>query len=87
MTTALAMDHRIDWSPVHLLLTSTLTSTLTTVNSAGDVEAVEDFVAIGKDINEQDGEGRTALHYAVAYNNVRHSNVFVIIACVCYIGL
>lgn len=34
------------------------------------MEAVEDFVAIGKDINEQDEEGRSALHYAVAYNNV-----------------
>lgn len=45
---------------------------------AGDVEAVEDFVAIGKDINEQDGEGRSALHYAVAYNNVCVDHVHVV---------
>ena len=34
----------------------------------GDVEALEDFVAIGKDLNDQDSEGRTPLHYAVAYD-------------------
>ncbi|GLC50215.1 hypothetical protein PLESTB_000355100 [Pleodorina starrii] len=35
----------------------------------GDEEAVEDFIAIGKDINEPDAQGRTALHYAVAYDH------------------
>ncbi|EFJ49193.1 hypothetical protein VOLCADRAFT_120788 [Volvox carteri f. nagariensis] len=35
----------------------------------GDEEAVEDFIAIGKDINEPDTQGRTALHYAVAYDH------------------
>ena len=35
----------------------------------GDLEAVEDFIAIGKDVNESDGEQRTPLHYAVAYNH------------------
>ena len=35
----------------------------------GDVEAVQDFLAIGKDVNEQDGEGRSPLHYAVAYSH------------------
>ena len=34
----------------------------------GDEEALEDFIAIGKDINEADKEGRTALHYATAFN-------------------
>ena len=34
----------------------------------GDLEAVEDFIAVGKDVNESDQDGRTALHYAVAYN-------------------
>ena len=35
----------------------------------GDLEAVEDFIAVGKDVNETDEDGRTALHYAVAYNH------------------
>ncbi|KAG2450834.1 hypothetical protein HYH02_004668 [Chlamydomonas schloesseri] len=35
----------------------------------GDEEAVEDFIAIGKDLNEADAQGRTALHYAVAYDH------------------
>lgn len=33
----------------------------------GDLEAIEDFVAIGKG-EVQDDQGRTALHYAVAYD-------------------
>lgn len=36
----------------------------------GDVEAVEDLVAVGKDPNESDEEGRTPLHYACAYDHV-----------------
>ena len=35
----------------------------------GDLEAVEDFLAVGKDVNESGQDGRTALHYAVAYNH------------------
>lgn len=35
----------------------------------GDVEAAEDFIAIGHDVNAADGEKRTSLHYAVAYNH------------------
>lgn len=31
------------------------------------MEAVQDFVAIGRDVNEQDEGGRSPLHYAVAY--------------------
>ena len=34
----------------------------------GDLEAIEDFIAIGRDINEGDPDGRTALHYAVVYD-------------------
>ncbi|DBA85453.1 TPA: hypothetical protein ACH3X2_006126 [Trebouxia sp. C0005] len=34
----------------------------------GDLEAAEDFIAIGKDVNEQDPNGRTPLHYAVAHD-------------------
>ena len=30
----------------------------------GDIEAVEDFIAIGRDVNEKDKDGRTPLHYA-----------------------
>jgi hypothetical protein len=33
----------------------------------GDLEAIEDFMAIGKG-GDADEEGRTALHYAVAYD-------------------
>ena len=33
----------------------------------GDVEATEDFLAIGKDVNMVDADQRTPLHYAVAY--------------------
>lgn len=32
----------------------------------GDEEAVEDFLAIGKDVNEADKEGRTPIHYVRA---------------------
>ncbi len=35
----------------------------------GDLEAVEDFIAIGRDVNESDADQRTPLHYAVAYNH------------------
>lgn len=34
----------------------------------GDLEAAEDFIAIGKDVNEPDPDGRTPLHYAVAHD-------------------
>lgn len=34
----------------------------------GDLEAVQDFLAIGKDVNEADADGRSPLHYAVAYS-------------------
>lgn len=34
----------------------------------GDLEAAEDFIAIGRDVNAADPDGRTPLHYAVAYN-------------------
>ena len=33
------------------------------------MEAVEDFLAIGKDVNMRDDEDRTPLHYAVAYSH------------------
>eukprot|EP00208_Stichococcus_sp_RCC1054_P004604 CAMPEP_0206135758 /NCGR_PEP_ID=MMETSP1473-20131121/1028_1 /ASSEMBLY_ACC=CAM_ASM_001109 /TAXON_ID=1461547 /ORGANISM="Stichococcus sp, Strain RCC1054" /LENGTH=410 /DNA_ID=CAMNT_0053527835 /DNA_START=228 /DNA_END=1461 /DNA_ORIENTATION=+ len=36
----------------------------------GDVEATEDFIAIGHDVNAPDAEGRTPLHYAVAYRHM-----------------
>lgn len=36
---------------------------------AGDLEAVEDFVAIGRDVNELDEGARTPLHFAVAYGH------------------
>eukprot|EP00898_Chlorokybus_atmophyticus_P007991 jgi/Chlat1/8193/Chrsp76S00612 len=34
----------------------------------GDVEAAEDFLAVGRDVNEADKEGRTPLHFSVAYS-------------------
>jgi len=34
-----------------------------------DVEAAEDFIAIGKDINTADNEGRTPAHYAAGTGN------------------
>ena len=34
----------------------------------GDLEATEDFIAIGKDVSAADPDGRTPLHYAVAYD-------------------
>ncbi len=33
----------------------------------GDIEAVEDFLAIGKDVNARDSSQRTPLHYAIAF--------------------
>ena len=37
---------------------------------AGDLEAVEDYLAIGKDPAEADGAGRTPLHAAAAYDRL-----------------
>jgi hypothetical protein len=37
---------------------------------AGDLEAVEDFLAIGKDPGEADAAGRTPLHAAAAYDRL-----------------
>jgi hypothetical protein len=33
----------------------------------GDVEAIEDFLAIGKDVNARDSSQRTPIHYAIAF--------------------
>ena len=33
----------------------------------GDIEAVEDFLAIGKDVNARDSSQRTPVHYAIAF--------------------
>lgn len=35
----------------------------------GDLEAVEDFIAIGKDVNAADKESRTPLHYASGFDH------------------
>ena len=35
----------------------------------GDLEAAEDFLAIGKEVDMRDPEGRTPLFFAVAYNH------------------
>lgn len=35
----------------------------------GDLEAAEDLIYVGKDINQRDEEQRTPLHYAIAYDN------------------
>ncbi len=35
----------------------------------GDVEGVEDFIAIGKGVNEADKDLRTPLHYSIAYDH------------------
>lgn len=55
--------------------TAAATAAIPTVNNlfdaakAGDLEAVEDFVAIGRDVDEADEGGRTPLHFAVAYGH------------------
>lgn len=36
----------------------------------GDEEAVEDFIAVGKDVNAGDNEQRTPLHYAAGYDHL-----------------
>eukprot|EP00240_Pyramimonas_obovata_P005636 CAMPEP_0118932334 /NCGR_PEP_ID=MMETSP1169-20130426/9897_1 /TAXON_ID=36882 /ORGANISM="Pyramimonas obovata, Strain CCMP722" /LENGTH=326 /DNA_ID=CAMNT_0006874977 /DNA_START=52 /DNA_END=1032 /DNA_ORIENTATION=+ len=43
----------------------------------GDLEAVEDFIAIGKDVNAQDEVGRTPLHFASAYAHVEIMNELI----------
>lgn len=43
----------------------------------GDLEATEDFLAVGKDASMQDDEGRTPLHYAAAHDHTRIAQVLV----------
>ena len=44
--------------------------TLLTLCRYGDLEAVEDFIDIGRDANDrQDADRRSPLHYAVAYSH------------------
>lgn len=41
------------------------------------MEAVEDFLALKKDVNQQDAEGRSPLHYAAAHDNTRIAQALV----------
>mmetsp|Transcript_34472 Transcript_34472/g.47762 ORF Transcript_34472/g.47762 Transcript_34472/m.47762 type:complete len:236 (+) Transcript_34472:324-1031(+) len=45
-------------------------TTLLAACKYGDLEAVEDFLAVGKDVNETDEVGRTPLHFAAAIDHV-----------------
>ena len=38
-------------------------------SSYGDIEAVEDFLSIGKSPNEADGDGRVPLHFACGFGH------------------
>lgn len=60
---AIASKHRCSKWPVHC--------------RHGDLEAAEDFLAVGKDVNMQDDEGRTPLHYAAAHDNTRIAQTLV----------
>lgn len=42
----------------------------------GDVEAIEDFMAVGRG-GDRDDNGRTALHYAVAYNQLEATKALI----------
>eukprot|EP01023_Acetabularia_acetabulum_P027823 TRINITY_DN26344_c0_g1_i1.p2 TRINITY_DN26344_c0_g1~~TRINITY_DN26344_c0_g1_i1.p2 ORF type:complete len:290 (-),score=69.25 TRINITY_DN26344_c0_g1_i1:425-1294(-) len=52
-------------------------NTLLDAAKYGDIEAIEDFIAIGKDVNMRDGEGRTPLHYTVAYNHAEAAELML----------
>lgn len=43
----------------------------------GDLEAVEDFIAIGKDVNTGDAEQRTPLHYACGFNHLEIAKMLI----------
>lgn len=43
----------------------------------GDLEAVEDFIAIGKDVNAGDEEQRTPLHYACGFNHLEIAKMLI----------
>jgi ankyrin repeat protein len=56
---------------------SALTRRLLLHCRVGDIEAVEDFIAVGKDVNDADDEGRTPLHYAVAKNETKIARALI----------
>ena len=53
---------------------------------AGDVEATEDFIAVGKDVNMQDAEGRTPLHYAAGYGQLESAKLLLEQCAPCLFG-
>ncbi|GAX85579.1 hypothetical protein CEUSTIGMA_g12994.t1 [Chlamydomonas eustigma] len=52
-------------------------TTLLDAAKHGDMEAVEDFIAIGKDVNMRDEEQRSPLHYAAAYAHSEIAGVLI----------
>jgi hypothetical protein len=52
-------------------------NTLIDAAKYGDIEAVEDFIAIGKDVNTKDEELRSPLHFAAGTGNTEIARILI----------
>ena len=60
----------VNIDPFAFLTHNTFAETIQTAAGDGDLEAVKRFIANGKSVNDQDGNGYSALHAACSYGQV-----------------